>query len=336
MYSSRIATGVLLYSILTIAYAGECQNAISSNLIDETIALSETKTKSVAPWPFLQLSTRCPYSNDWNIATIVGLKEAGDDPLYEIRDPYVSDAHVTISNATYKFDFGRFRNNMSFNSVFGFAVPMGVIPAIQLDEASHIQTAQGDVDLLRMTLTHAGLGSVYVTGYRSDKLFKQKTSYDNSYNVGAIKPLGQHANIELQYDNESLDNSDVRQERLSLFFNIAGSFTERTRWRVAAESNRFKNKQFTVNNDNTTQNYYTELSQKDLLPAVDAYILAGGSNDVKDQVGGELGIFLNLSDMLHLTKSISILAGAARARTRFEDGVTISTNRYSVQINYKM
>ena len=335
MYSRRIATGVLLYSVLTLAYAGECQNVISSNLIDETIALSETKTKSVAPWPFLQLKNRCPFANDWNIVTFVGLKEAGNDTLFEIKDPYVSDAHVTLSNATYKIDFGRFRNNLSFNSVFGFAVPMGRLPAIQLDEASHIQTAQGDVDLLRMTLS-AGLGSVYVTAYRSDKLFKQKTDFDNSYDVGAMTGLGRNAHIELQYDNESLDNSDVRQERLSLFFNMTGTFTKQTQWRVAAESNRFRNRQFTENNDNTTQNYFAELSQKDLFPALDAYVLVGGSNDVKDQTGGEIGMFLNLADMMRLSKTVSILAGAARARTRFEDGVTVSTNRYSVQIKYKM
>lgn len=334
MHFKRIITGVLLYGILPLAYASECQNVISSNLIDEHIAISESKTRSIAPWPFLQLSTRCPYIHDWNIATIAGLKEAGNDGIFDIKDPYVSDAHITLSNATYKIDFGRFRNNMSFNSVFGSAAPMDRIPAIQLDEASHAETAQVAVDLLRLT-RRVGPGAVYVTAYRSDKLFKQKTDFDNSYNIGAMTALGNSAHIELQYDNESNETSSVRQKRLSLFFNLAGVFTKFTKWKIAAESNHFKNRGFIENNNNTTENYYAELSQKDILPALDAYVLFGGSTDVKNQIGGEIGVFLNLSDIMRLPKKLSILAGAARASTRFEGGAAISTNRYSIQIKYK-
>ena len=336
MISSKQST--ILFAFLFIvsnSYADDCSNVISSNLIDETIAISDTKTISINPWSVIQLNTDCTYDNGWNISSNFGGKEAGNDGIDEVNNIDVAYANIAVSKDDYKIEFGRFENNMSFNSVFGFALPMGTIPAIQLDEASYSQTVAPDVNLIRVTRM-TGFGSIYLTGYHADKDLHHQSNLDNSFNGGIAKRFNDHINIEVQYANESVEDVDTRQKRLSLFFNISGSLIKQRKWSVAAEINGFKNRDFVSDDNDATANLYLEISQKDILPSIDAYISTGGSYDNQNQASVEVGVFLNISTLLKMPNNISINAGVARSGTIFEGGKDISTDRYSVQLRYKI
>ena len=330
MINSKQST--ILFAFLFIvsnSYADDCSNVISSNLIDETIAISNTKTISINPWSVIQFNTDCTYDSGWNISSNIGGKEAGNDNID------VAYANITVSKDDYKMEIGRFENNMSFNSVFGFALPMGTIPAIQLDEASYSQTVAPDINLIRVT-RNTGFGSIYLTGYHADKDLHHQSNLDNSFNGGIAKRFNDHINIEVQYANESVEDVDTRQERLSLFFNILGSLRKQRKWSVAAEINGFKNRDFVSNDDDATANLYLEISQKNILPGIDAYASTGGSYDNQNQASVEVGVFVNISTLLKMSNNISINAGAAQSGTIFEGGDDISTDRYSVQLRYKM
>ena len=281
------------------------------------------------------LNTDCTYDRGWNISSTFGGKEAGNDGIDEVNNIDVSYANITVSKNDYKIEIGRFENNMSFNSVFGFALPMGTIPAIQLDEASYSQTVAPDVNLIRVT-RNTEFGSIYLTGYHADKDLHHQSNLDNSFNGGIAKGFNDHINIEVQYANESIEDVDTRQERLSLFFNISGSLREQRKWSVAAEMNGFKNRDFVSDDDDVTANLYLEFSQKNIFPSIDAYVSAGGSYDNQNQASVEVGVFLNISTLLKMPSNISINAGVARSGTIFEGGKDISTDRYSVQLRYKM
>lgn len=316
-------------------YAGDCGNVISSNLIDETIAISDTQTISINPWSIIQMNTHCTYDSGWNISSNLGFNEAGNDDIEEINDSHVANANIIFSKNNYKIEVGRFLNNMSFNSVFGFALPMGAIPAIQLDEASYIQTVAPDVNLIRVT-GNTEFGSVYITGYHADKTLEERSNLNNSFNGGLVKSINDYANIEVQYANESVEDESTRKERLSLFFNISGSFDTQTRWGMAAEINGFKNRNFVLDNDDVTANFYSELSRKNIFPNIDGYVSAGGSFDNQNQASLEAGVFLNISSLLKMEENISIKAGAAQSHTTFQGSEDINTNRYSIQLRYEM
>jgi len=333
--SKQITITSALLACSVNVYAGSCGNIISSNLIDETIAISPTETISINPWSIIKLKTHCEYDDGWNISSTLGIKEGGHDKIYEIRDTGVSYANLTFSRADYKIEVGRFKNNMSFNSVFGFAAPMRRIPAIQLDEASHAQIVATNVNLVRIT-KNTGFGSVYVTGYAADRTLDQLSHLNGSFNGGITKPINDDANIEAQYANESTAGTDTIRQRLSVFFNLSGSLDQQTKWGLAMEVNGLKNRDFIPGNDDVTANLYSELSQKDILSNFDAYIAAGGSYDEKNQASLEVGAFLNLAKLLKMRKNLAFKAGAAQSRTYFQDGGDINTYRYSIQFKYEM
>lgn len=333
--SKQTTIALVLFIFVSNTYAGECDNVISSNLIDETIAISDTQTISINPWPIIQLNTHCAYDDGWNISSNFGFNEAGNDDIEEINDSRVANANISFSKGNYKIEVGRFLNNMSLNSVFGFALPMGAIPSIQLDEASYSQTVASDVNLIRIT-GNTEFGSMYVTGYHADKTLKHLSNLHNSFNGGIIKPINKDTNFEVQYANESVENESTRKERLSLFFNISGLLDTQTEWSMAAEINGFKNRDFVLDNDDVTANLYSEISRKNIFPNIDAYVSAGGSFDSQNQASLEAGIFLNISLLLKMEENISIKAGAAQSHTTFQGSKDINTNRYSIQLLYRM
>lgn len=333
--SRKTTIGSILLLSISNSYADACDSVISSNLIEETIAISDTEKISIAPWPIVQLNTNCAYTSGWNIALNVALNEAGNDSIGEINETYFSNVNMLLSKGNYKIEVGRFKNNMSFNSVFGFALPMKTIPSIQLDEASYIQTVAPDVDLIRIT-RDTSFGSMYVGAYRAGKALDHRSNLRNSFNSGIAKPINDHTNVEMQYANESAQGVGTRQERLSLFFNISGSFDNQRKWGAAAEINRFKNRAFIQGNNDVAVNLYSEISQKNVFPSIDAYLSAGGSLDNKNQASIEAGVFFNISTLLKMTKNISIKAGAAQSHTIFQGGKNITTDRYSVQVRYEM
>jgi len=65
-------------------------------------------------------------------------------------------------------------------------------------------------------------------------------------------------------------------------------------------------------------------------------VATGGSYDNQSQASIEVGVFLNISTLLKISEDISIKAGAAQSGTAFEGGKHISTNRYSLQLGYKI
>ena len=215
--SKQTTIALVLLIFVSNTYADDCENVISSNLIDETIAISDRQTISINPWPIIQLNTHCTSNDGWNISSSFGLNESGNDDIEEINDTHVANAYVTLSKDNYKIEVGRFLNNMSFNSVFGFALPMGTIPSIQLDEASYSQTVASNVNLIRITRI-TGFGSMYVTGYHADKSINHLSNLHNSFSGGIIKPINKHTNFEMQYANESIEDESTNKERLSFVF----------------------------------------------------------------------------------------------------------------------
>ena len=327
---------ISLFMVSLKVSAANCSNVISSNFIDEDIAISDTQKISISPWSILQLDTNCNTQGQWNIASSIAYKEDGDDDIANITNHHISQASVSISKGDYKVEAGRYLNNFSFNSVFGMALPMKTIPAIQLDEASYLQTVAHDVILVRVNIK-TGFGNTYITGYRADKTFERKSNVDGSYNAGIATSLGDHANIEFQYANESTEDSDTDEQRASLFVNTSGELNNKINWVIGAEVNTFKNRNFDKGNSDTTANLYSEISKKDLfLRNIDAYISAGGAIDEENLSIVEIGGFLNISGLFHLNKNLTLLAGGAQSYTSFSGGDNITTSRYSFQLRYKM
>jgi len=316
--------------------AFNCNNVISSNFIDEDIAISDTQKISISPWPIFQFDTNCKTQGQWNIASSIAYQEDGDDDIKNITNLHISQASISISKGDYKVEAGRYLNNFSYNSVFGIALPMKTIPAIQLDEASYLQTVAPDVILVRVNIK-TGFGDTYITGYRADKTFEHKNNVDGSYNMGIAKSLGGHTNIEFQYANESTEDSDTDEQRASLFVNTSGAMYDKINWVIGAEINTFKNRNYNKGNNDTTANLYSEISKKNLfLQNIDAYISAGGAHDEENLSIVEIGGFLNISGLFHLHKNLSLLAGGAQSYTRFSSGDNITTSRYSIQLRYKL
>jgi len=322
---------LVLNSVFSV-YANECSNVISSNLIDETIAISDTQTISISPLPIIQLISKCTYNNGWNISSNIAFKESGNNTIFEIDDTFASDANLTLEKNDYIIEFGRFDKNFSYNSVIGFAYPMGALPAIQLDEASYNQTVSPGVNMVRLT-KKTEFGSIYVSGYHADKVIHEQSNLHNSFNLGVIKS-NNLANIEIQYAYESIENVTIKQSRLSLFGNMSGSLMNQRKWGFAAEVNGFYNHEYLSDNDEVTANLYSELSQQNIIPNFDAYVSAGGSYKEINQISLELGIFLNISRLLNMSKIISIKAGAAQSYTSFETDKHLTTNRFSIQFVY--
>lgn len=315
--------------------ASKCSNDLSSNMINENIAISDAEKISISPWPIIQLDTNCVTQEQWNISSSIAYNENGDDQITSITDPYLSQASVKVSKGRYSVEAGRYLNNFSYNSVFGMALPMKTIPAIQLDEASYLQTVSPDVLLVRINIK-TGYLNTYLTGYRADKTFEQKSIVDSSYNLGVSTQFFKKINIEFQYANETIENSRIREKRSSIFANTSGLFDRGLSWTIGAEVNNFKNRN-NINGDNdTTANLYSEVSKKDIFsPGINAYISTGGGIDKQNIFITEIGVFLNMSRLFNMGKNISLLAGAAQSYSNFSNGGTITTERYSAQLRYK-
>lgn len=326
---------LLIMFSLTVS-ASNCSNIISSNIMNEDIAISDTQKISISPWPIIALDTNCKTQGEWDIKYSIAYNEDSDDEISNITNQYISQASISISKGNYKVEAGRYLNNFSYNSVFGIALPMKTIPAIQLDEASYLQTVAADVILVRINIK-TEFGDTYITGYRADKTFEHKSNVNGSYNVGFARNLGNNTNIEFQYANESTEDSDTDEQRASLFANTSGALYDKINWVIGAEINTFKNRNFNKGNSDTTANLYSEISKKDLfLPNINAYMSAGGAIDEQNLGIVEIGGFLNISGLFHLDKNLSILAGAAQSYTNFNSGDDITTSRYSIQLKYNL
>ncbi len=326
-------TITLLFLSLNV-YALNCNNNISSNIIKEGISISEEKKISISPWPIIQLDTNCITQDKWNISYTIAYNENGDDLITRITSPYLSQASVIASKGIYSVEAGRYLNNFSYNSVFGIALPMKTIPAIQLDESSYLQTVTPDVLLVRINIKSEYL-NVYLTGYRADKTFVKKSNVDNSYNLGASKQFFKKINIEFQYANEAVENSKISEKRTSFFANSSGSFNDGWTWNIGAEANNFINRNNINGNNDITANLYSEVSKKNIFtPGVNAYISAGCGLDKQNIFITEIGVFLNISRLFNMDKNILLLAGAAKSYSNFNNGDTITTERYSAQIRY--
>ncbi len=337
-YVKNAIFSALIFTLLIMSQntsASSCSNDISSNMIDEDIAISDTEKISISPWPVIQLDTSCVTQGKWNITSSIAYNENGDGAINNISSPYLSQASVIFSKGDYAIEAGRYLNNFSYNSVFGMALPMKTIPAIQLDEASYLQTVSPDVLLVRFNIKAGGLNT-YITGYQADKTFEKKSTVDRSYNVGVSKQFFENLNIELQYANEAVENSSIREKRTSFFVNASGVIQGGVSWVIGAEVNDFKNRNYINGDNDTTANLYSEISKEDIfVPNINAYILTGGGIDKQNRFISEIGVFLNMARLLNIGKNISLLAGAAQSYTNFGGGKSMTTERYSIQLRYK-
>lgn len=333
LIKNKLIMAMPFFLISLNAYS--CNNVISSNIMNEEFAVSDNKKVAISPWPIIELNTTCKTPEGWNIATSIGFKEDGDGDLLDITNPHLAHANILISKGNYKLEVGSYENNFSFNSVFGLALAMRTIPSIQLDVPSYLQTVSSDVNLIRLT-NETEFASLYMTAYLADEMLEDESNLDQSFNIGISKKLGSSTNIELQYANESTDSSDFDKKRVSLFMNTSGTWSKKVDWILGAEINTFENRLFTESDRDTTANLFTEVSKTNLLPNINAYISAGAAFDKQNITMIETGAFLNMSTFLKLKNNISILAGAAQSYTKYDGEGSISTSRYSLQLQYKL